>query len=130
VDVRVAGDLRGELMAVELDGDLPFVPRRVFAVFGVPSTEVRGAHAHRRCEQVLVCVAGSVACILDDGVTRREFVLDNPRRGLHIPAMTWGTQYNYSPDAVLIVFASLPYDDADYIRDYESFVAALGKGEL
>jgi acetyltransferase-like isoleucine patch superfamily enzyme len=126
--VRVAKDLRGSLVAVELDGDLPFVPRRVFAVFGVPSTEVRGAHAHRACEQFLVCVAGSVRCILDDGVTRRDHLLADPRHGLHIPAMTWGTQYAYSRDAVLLVFASLPYDDADYIRDYETFVAERGRG--
>jgi acetyltransferase-like isoleucine patch superfamily enzyme len=127
IPVRVANDLRGSLMAVELGRDLPFVPQRVFAVFGVPSSEVRGAHAHRACEQVLVCVAGSVNCIVDDGVTRQEFSLTNPGEGLYIPAMTWGTQYRYSPDAVLLVFASLPYDDADYIRDYESFVAALAE---
>jgi acetyltransferase-like isoleucine patch superfamily enzyme len=126
--VRVAGDLRGSLMAVELDRDLPFRPRRVFTVFGVPSSEVRGAHAHRRCEQFLVAVTGSVSCIVDDGVTRREYLLDDPRCGLHLPAMTWGTQYKYSPDAVLVVFASRPYENEDYIRDYETFIAE-GRGE-
>ena len=120
--LRTVSDIRGDLLAVDLPDTLPFVPRRVFFVHGVPSKEVRGEHAHHRCEQFLVCVSGSVSCIVDDGTTRHEFVLDDPSKALHMPAMTWGTQYNYSPDAVLVVFASEKYDDADYIRDYEEFV--------
>lgn len=121
--LRTVSDIRGDLLALELARDLPFEPQRVFFVHGVPSKEVRGEHAHRRCEQFLVCVSGSVACIVDDGRTRREFVLDDPSKGLYMPAMTWGTQYDYSADAVLTVFASRPYEDDDYIRDYEEFVA-------
>ena len=81
--------------------------------------------AHRECEQVLVCVAGSVRAIVDDGTSRREFLLDSPDVGLYMPPMTWGTQYRYSADAVLVVLASLPYDASDYIRDYDSFLAML-----
>lgn len=117
-----ATDLRGSLSAVDFEGGIPFVPRRMFTVFGVPTQEVRGEHAHRQCEQVLVCVAGSVRAIVDDGVNRKEFLLDAPDVGLYMPAMTWGTQYRYSPDAVLVVLASLPYDAADYIRDYDLFL--------
>lgn len=120
-----ASDLRGSLSAVDFEGDLPFVPRRLFTVFGVPTQEVRGEHAHRECEQVLVCVAGSVRAIVDDGTSRREFLLDSPDVGLYMPPMTWGTQYRYSADAVLVVLASLPYDASDYIRDYDSFLAML-----
>ena len=119
--VRVASDLRGSLAAVEF-GQLPFIPQRFFAIFGVPSTDVRGQHAHRQCEQFLVCLAGSVTCLLDHGDSRTTVVLDAPGKSVHIPAMTWGTQFNYSADAVLAVFASLPYDDADYIRDYDEFL--------
>ncbi|MDR1386035.1 MAG: FdtA/QdtA family cupin domain-containing protein [Propionibacteriaceae bacterium] len=125
----MAEDLRGSLAAVELADDLPFIAKRVFVIYGVPSSEVRGAHAHWRCEQFLICVAGSVRCILDDGAERREFTLDNPARGLHIPAMTWGTQYHYTPDAVLLVFASRPYEEADYIRNYETFIDAVAAKE-
>ncbi len=124
VDLTVARDLRGSLAAVELTKDLPFEPARFFAVFDVPSTDVRGAHAHRQCEQVLVALRGSVRCILDDGTHREEVLLDRPDVGLHMPAMVWGTQFGYSPDAVLGVFASHPYDDSDYIRDYDEYVAA------
>ena len=91
-------------------------------MFDVPSKDVRGEHAHRACEQVLVCLRGSVACIVDDGADRTEVVLDRPDVGLYMPAMTWGTQYRYTDAAVLGVFASLPYDSDDYIRGYEEFL--------
>jgi hypothetical protein len=115
-------DLRGALAVGELGAALPFAPARYFVVFDVPSAEVRGEHAHRRCEQFLSCVRGSVRVVLDDGAARAEYLLDSPRRGLLIPAMVWGTQYRYSADAVLLVLASLPYDGADYVRDYDEYL--------
>lgn len=119
--IRLATDLRGSLAALEFT-DLPFTPQRLFVVYGVPSKDVRGQHAHRECQQFLVCLAGSVTCLLDDGSHRTIKVLDSPGASLHIPAMTWGSQFHYSSDAVLAVLASHPYDDADYIRDYEAFL--------
>jgi acetyltransferase-like isoleucine patch superfamily enzyme len=119
--LRKAMDMRGSLVAAEFS-DLPFQPRRTFVVYGVPSKEVRGEHAHRECEQFLICLNGSVTVLADDGVERREFVLDDPSVGIHLKPMTWGTQYKYSPGAVLMVFASHEYDDADYIRDYDEFI--------
>ncbi len=119
-----ATDLRGSLVAAEF-GQLPFTPARMFTVLDVPSTEVRGEHAHRQCEQVLVCVRGSLRSLVDDGAHRAEFVLDRPDVGLYIPAMRWGTQYRYSADAILVVLASLPYDPDDYIRSYDEFLAAV-----
>lgn len=123
--LRTVSDIRGNLLPMDIPADLPFDPRRVFFVYGVPSKEVRGAHAHRQCEQFLVALHGSVSCIVDDGESRSEYLLDDPSIGLHMPAMTWGTQYKYSPDAVLAVFASHPYEDADYIRDYEEFLSLV-----
>ncbi len=114
-------DMRGSLVAAEFANDLPFTPERFFMVYNVPSQDVRGEHAHRQCEQFLLCLKGSVRAIVDDGTTREEYLLDSPSVGLHMPAMTWGTQYAYSADAVLAVFASLPYDDSDYIRTYAEF---------
>lgn len=119
--LRKAVDMRGSLVAAEF-GDLPFVPQRTFVVYGVPSKEVRGEHAHRECEQFLICLNGSVTVLADDGFERREFVLDDPSVGIHLKPMTWGTQYKYSPGAVLMVFASHEYDDSDYIRDYDEFI--------
>ena len=125
IPVQTATDLRGSLAAVELGSGLPFVPARFFSVFGVPSKEVRGEHAHRVCAQVLVCLHGSVHCIVDNGNERREVRLDSPSVALHMPPMLWGTQYKYSEDAVLAVFASHAYDPDDYIREYEQFLAEV-----
>jgi acetyltransferase-like isoleucine patch superfamily enzyme/dTDP-4-dehydrorhamnose 3,5-epimerase-like enzyme len=123
IQLNRAQDLRGSLVAADFEDALPFVPRRFFTVYDVPSTDVRGAHAHRRCHQVLICVRGSVRAVVDDGHRRQEFVLDRPDVGLHMPPMTWGTQYRYTADAVLLVLASDPYDPADYIRDHDQFLA-------
>ena len=115
-------DPRGRLSVGEFGRSIPFEVKRYFIVFDVPSQELRGEHAHRECHQFLVCVKGSCSVITDDGVTRSEFVLDKPNVGAYLPPMTWGVQYNYSADAVLLVFASHYYDDADYIRNYEDFL--------
>jgi UDP-2-acetamido-3-amino-2,3-dideoxy-glucuronate N-acetyltransferase len=124
-----ADDLRGSVVAANFQEDLPFIPRRFFTVFGVPSTDVRGAHAHRQCHQLLVCVQGSVNAVVGDGSMRQEFVLDRPDVGLHVQPMIWGTQYRYSHDAVLLVLASDPYDADDYIRDHEVFLDEVARSE-
>ncbi|MDC6166178.1 WxcM-like domain-containing protein [Paucibacter sp. XJ19-41] len=114
-------DIRGSLTVGEFERSIPFAAKRYFMVFAVPSVETRGEHAHRECHQFLICARGSVTVVADDGENREEFVLDRPELGLHLPPMTWGIQYKYSPDAVLLVFASHYYDAADYIRDYSEF---------
>ncbi len=115
-------DLRGSLTFAEYDKSLPFVPRRYFLVFDVPSREVRGEHAHRECHQFLVCIKGSCSVVVDDGEKRIEVVLNRPNLGLHIPPMVWATEYKYSQDAVLLVLASDIYKADDYIRDYDLFL--------
>ncbi|WP_368086330.1 FdtA/QdtA family cupin domain-containing protein [Microvirga flocculans] len=120
-------DMRCDLSVEEFERDPPFVPRRYFLVYNVPSQEVRGEHAHKNCEQFLVCVRGSCRVLLDDGLQRREILLDRPDLGVYVPPMIWGTQYRYSSDAVLLVFASHDYDPSDYIRTYSEFVNALSK---
>lgn len=117
-------DLRGNLTVGEFERQIPFSPKRYFLVYGVPTAETRGEHAHIACHQFLISVHGSVSVIADDGAEREEFVLDSNSRGLYLPPMTWGIQYRYSPDAVLLVFASHYYDPADYIRDYSDFLKA------
>ena len=114
-------DLRGKLVAGEIEAFLPFKVKRFFVVHGVPGREVRGQHAHRTCHQFLVCVCGSCRVIADDGTSRQEFLLDHPAIGVYLPPKTWGVQYDYSPDAALLVFASHAYNARDYVRDYEAF---------
>jgi serine acetyltransferase/dTDP-4-dehydrorhamnose 3,5-epimerase-like enzyme len=120
--MNVVKDLRGNLTVGEFERHVPFIPRRYFMVFGVPSAEVRGEHAHRACHQFLICVRGACSVIADDGKRREEFRLDSPSKAVYLPPMTWGTQYKYSEDAVLMVFASHAYDADDYIRDYASYL--------
>jgi UDP-2-acetamido-3-amino-2,3-dideoxy-glucuronate N-acetyltransferase len=124
--LHMAVDLRGSLVAAQAPDHLPFVPHRAFLVLDVPGKDVRGEHAHRRCHQFLVCAHGSLAVLVDDGRTREEILLDRPAIGLYLPPMIWAVQYKYSPDAVLLVLASDPYDPADYIRSYDEFLAAVG----
>ena len=118
-------DMRGMLSVGEFDRDLPFTPKRYFVVFAVPSAEVRGEHAHRQCHQFLVCITGSMSVVVDNGTQREEFRLDRPDAGLHIPPLVWATQYRFSADAVLLVFASEKYDAVDYIRNYDDFLEAI-----
>jgi UDP-2-acetamido-3-amino-2,3-dideoxy-glucuronate N-acetyltransferase len=119
---RIA-DMRGGLSVGEFPKDIPFVPSRYFLVFNVPSAKTRGEHAHHQCHQFLICTAGSCSVVVDDGTNRAEVLLDSPEKGIYIPPLTWGTQYKYSTDAVLLVFASHPYDADDYIRDYSNFTS-------
>jgi hypothetical protein len=120
-------DTRGSLTVGEIPAELPFIPARYFAVFGVPSLELRGEHAHKRCQQFMICLHGSCRVLLDDGNRRCEVVLDQPDIGIFMPEMIWGTQYRYSTDAVLLVFASMPYESDDYLRTYDEFTAELKK---
>ncbi len=115
-------DLRGGLAVGELGRGLPFLPRRIFFVFGVPSREVRGEHCHRTLHQLLICVAGECSVLVDDGTDREQVSLDSPRVALHLEPMVWSTQYRFSGDAVLLVAASAGYDASDYIRNYDEFV--------
>lgn len=120
-------DYRGDLSFAELNQSLPFPVARYFLVFGVPSREIRGEHAHRTLGQYLVAVHGSCSVRLFDGERSEEVVLDRPELALHIPPMVWTTQYKYSPDAVLLVLASDVYCEQDYIRDFDEYRAAVKK---
>ena len=121
-NLRAVPDMRGNLSVGEFEHDIPFRPLRYFLVYDVPTAETRGEHAHRECHQFLLAVKGKVSVVADDGRNREEFTLDSPAVGIYLPAMTWGIQYRYSSDAVLLVFASEHYDSADYIRDHAAFL--------
>jgi len=118
-------DLRGSLCVGNFPDEIPFTPKRYFMVFDVPSTNVRGEHAHLKCQQFCVCVRGSVSLVLDDGKNRKEINLSQPELGVYIPPLIWNTQYKFSSDAILLVFASHTYDSNDYIRKYEEFLSKV-----
>ena len=124
----VVEDIRGNLTVGEFERSIPFASKRYFIVYDVPSLETRGEHAHRECQQFMICVRGSCAVVADDGCNRQEFFLDRPYVGIHFEPMVWGIQYKYSPDAELLVFASHYYDNEDYIRDYSEFIQLKSNG--
>lgn len=126
INLNAFNDFRGNLVVGEFGKEIPFEVKRFFFIFNVPSGEPRGIHAHKECHQLLICVSGSVKAMVDDGEQRKVMFLDNPEVALHMPPMTWGAQYDYSPDAVLLVLASHQYDPNDYIHEYETFVELLG----
>ena len=115
-------DPRGNLIPVEFERELPFMPHRQFFIHDVKDDQIRGEHAHRVCKQFLFAVTGSLAVIVDDGSTAREIVLDDASLGIYIPTLVWGVQYRFKPYTVLAVFASHAYDAAEYIRDYGEFL--------
>jgi acetyltransferase-like isoleucine patch superfamily enzyme/dTDP-4-dehydrorhamnose 3,5-epimerase-like enzyme len=116
-------DHRGHMSFAEIHQQLPFEAVRYFVVYGVPSREVRGEHAHRTLHQFLVCVHGSCSVRVFDGELDQEVRLDRPDLGLHVPPMVWTTQYKYSADATLVVLASDVYREEDYIRDADEYLS-------
>ena len=125
--LRTNSDLRGSLAVLDFVQDLPFQPVRFFTVFDVPSSHVRGEHAHRVCHQLLHVPSGSVRVVLDDGRDRVDLTLDSPDIALHVPPMVWASQYAYTADAVLNVLASHKYDPGDYVRDYKEFTSLVAE---
>lgn len=123
-------DMRGDLSVGEFSREIPFEPKRYFLVLNVPSEKTRGEHAHHHCHQFLICVKGKCSVVVDDGINRKEVELNKPNMGIYLPPLTWGIQYKYSADAVLLVFASHYYEADDYIRNYDEFMAVInGKSE-
>ena len=114
-------DLRGALVPIEFQHDLPFIPKRQFFVFSVPGYKVRGEHAHKKCNQFLLALHGALSVVVDNGSEACEVRLSSPSIGLLMPAGIWGIQYKFSKDAVLAVYASEAYDSTDYIRTYDDF---------
>lgn len=121
IEIPSVSDIRGDLSYAEFEKQLPFVAKRFFTVYNVPSKEVRGEHAHRKSHQFLVCVKGSLSVVLDDGKNKFEVQLSPLEKGLYVPPLVWTVHYKYSADAMLLVLASDKYDSKEYIRDYEEF---------
>jgi len=117
----VKGDHSGSLVALEKGADFPFEIRRVYYIWGTESHVVRGRHAHKKLEQVVVCTAGSCDLILDNGAQKETIHLSSPSEGLHIKQNVWREFTNFSTDCVVMVLASEHYNETDYIRDYDEF---------
>ena len=119
----------GSLSFLEAEGHIPFPVRRVYYIYNVPKEGRRGFHAHRDLQQVLICIHGSCKILLDNGTEKETVLLDDPGEGLLIENTVWREMYDFSDGAVLLVLASQHYDPADYIHDYDEFLAFVKENE-
>lgn len=120
----------GTLSFFEAERHIPFDIRRVYYIYDVQGNSRRGFHAHRDLQQVLFCIHGSCKLLLDNGTEQVNVLLDNPAEGLLIENPLWREMYDFSPGAVLLVMASQYYDEADYIRDYDEFLAFIKENKV
>jgi dTDP-4-dehydrorhamnose 3,5-epimerase-like enzyme len=123
INFKTMTDGRGELTVIE--SEIPFSIQRVYYLYGVPIGQQRANHGHKELEQVVIPVHGSLEIILDNGETSEKFVLDDPTKGLYVPGLIWRTLQNFSNDAVLLVLASLKYNEEDYFRDHGEYIEFL-----
>lgn len=116
------GDKRGQLIALEELKDIPFKIKRVYYMYDTVDGVIRGYHAHKSLEQILICIHGSCKVRLDNGMEKKVVPLERPYEGLYVANNIWREMYDFSEDAVLMVLASELYNEEDYIRDYEEFL--------
>jgi hypothetical protein len=115
------GDQRDSLIELEAYKNIPFEIKRVYFIFNTKLGVSRGFHAHRKLQQVAICVKGKCRIELDDGVQRQDVWLDTPNKGLVIGSWIWREMHDFSPDCVLLVLASEVYNFDDYVRSYDEF---------
>lgn len=119
------GDARGKLVVAEGEIDIPFSIQRVFYIYGSDDSVVRGQHANRDSEFVLINVAGSSKVMITDGTNKEVVELNRPMEGVYIPRMIWKEMYDFSQDSVLLVLASTHYNGGEYIRDYDEYLSEI-----
>lgn len=127
IELPRIGDRNGSITAVNNTLEIPFDVNRVFYLYDIPGGESRGAHAHKKCHQFLIAATGSFEVELFDGIVRRTVSLNRPNIGLHIPPGIWASEVNFSSSSICLVLASHNYQEADYIRDLESYLSVYGK---
>lgn len=121
------GDERGKLVVIEGGQKIPFEINRIFYIYGSDSNVIRGQHANRESEFVLINVAGTSKVRVTDGTEEFVIVLDEPTKGVYIPKMIWKDMYDFSEDSVLLVLASTHYNGQEYIRDFPAYLAEMRK---
>ena len=122
IEFNDLGDERGKLVVIEGNESIPFEIKRVFYIYGSDASVVRGQHANRDSQFVLINVAGTSKVRVTDGKQEEIIELNRPMMGVYIPQMVWKDMYDFSEDSVLLVLASTHYDGREYIRDYEEYL--------
>ncbi|MCU7548501.1 FdtA/QdtA family cupin domain-containing protein [Chitinophagaceae bacterium LB-8] len=114
-------DERGNLSFFESRNHLPFEINRVYWIYDVPGGEIRGGHAFKQQEEIIVALSGSFDIVLNDGMDEKKFTLNRSYSGLYIPAMIWRHMENFSTNSLAFVAASTMYDDSDYMRLFDEY---------
>ena len=127
LNFNVHSDKRGNLISLADNKEIPFKIKRIYYTWNMPNKAIRGGHAHKRLDEVMVCLHGSCDFVLDDGKEKITITLDRPNKGLYIKANVWRDFRNFSPDCVVILIASDYYDTEDYIRDYDEYLKSIKK---
>ncbi len=122
IDFPKITDPRGNLTVAQSFTDVPFAIKRAYWVYDVPGGECRGGHAHKACKEVLIALSGSFHVTVDNGEERKTVLLNHPYQGLFIDTDVWRTLDDFSSGAVCLVLASEPFDENDYIREYDDFL--------
>lgn len=122
------GDLRGHMVVIEQFKDVPFAIKRLFYMYGSEGDSIRGKHANRKSEFVLINVSGKSKVKIFDGKSEHIYELTQPHMGIYIPNMVWKEMYDFSEDSVLLVLASELYDANEYIRDKNQYIRELQYG--
>jgi len=125
INFPVKGNWEGNLVPIEGGKDIPFDIKRVYYIWGTRPNVIRGHHAHKKLEQVIICISGCCDFILDDGKQRETVHLSFGSQGLYIKHNIWREFTNFSPDCVILVLASEHYNEEDYIRDYDAFLKEI-----
>jgi len=121
-------DPRGNLTFVESQRHIPFAIKRVYYLYDVPGGESRGGHAHKSLQQLIIAMSGSFDVLLDDGIRKKTVSLNRSYMGVYVPTMTWRELTNFSSGSICMVLASEYYEEDDYYRDYDDFIAAISRG--
>lgn len=121
VEINNVHEKRGKLAVLEKD-NVPFLIKRVYYLYDVPSDAYRGGHAHIKQESLIIALSGSFQVVLDDGKNRKTMMLNKPNKGLYVPTGIWRELENFSAGSVCLVIASTEFDENDYIREFKDFL--------
>jgi hypothetical protein len=123
--LNVNGDNTGKLVSIESKKNIPFNIERIFYIYGTSGDSIRGKHANKNSQFVMVCLNGSVKVMVDDGKNKEEVLLNNPFSAIFIPKMTWKEMYDFSTDCILLVISDCVYDSEEYIKNYDLFLEVV-----
>lgn len=121
------GDERGSLVALEEGKEIPFSIKRVYYMYNTLENVRRGFHAHKKLEQILICISGECKILLDNGEEKEVVILNKKNEGIYISSNIWREMFDFSEDAILLVLASELYDESDYIRNYNDYLKYINQ---